>query len=225
MEYKTYDLLRASLGQSVADVKKVLDSGIGINSCDEPGRETALMVAAGGGNLEVVTFLVESGANINQKSGEGSTAIMPAILKEHGKVLQYLLSKGAQINYQTTSGFKFSPLQLACQLGHTDMARNMIEAGANVNSVAGDGSTPLISAIFKGHIDVVKLLLENGANKNYMVNKMNASGFAEHFGRTSIKEFIDSHISKTPSGNGCLLFLIAPLVGLLSSLVFLWKAL
>lgn len=165
MSYSTYDLLRTSLDQSVADVKRILDSGIDINSCDDPGRETALMVAAGGGNIEVVKYLVEHGANINQMSSEGSTAIMPAILKGQTDVIRYLISKKADTNYKTTAGYRFSPLQLACQLGHTDIVRSLIDAGADVNSKAGDGSTPLISAAFKGHLDVVQMLLDNRANK------------------------------------------------------------
>ena len=181
------------------------------------------MVSAGGGNLEVVKFLVDHGANINQKSCEGSTAIMPAILKGQTDVIRFLLSKNADTNYKTTSGYKFSPLQLACQLGHTDIVRCLIEAGADVNSIAGDGSTPLISAAFKGHIDVVRVLLDNGANKAYRTNGMDASGFAAHFGHTDIKNVLDSHVSKTPSpsGKGCLLLFIAPLIGMLACFVLL----
>ncbi len=220
MSYTTYDLLQTSLAKSVADVKRILDSGIGINSCDEPVRETALMVAAGGGNLEVVKYLVEHGANMDQMSCEGSTAIMPAILRGQTDVIRYLISKGANTNYKITSGHKFSPLQLACQLGHADIVRSLLDAGADVNSVAGDGSTPLISAVFKGHIDVVKMLLDHGANKAYRINGLDASGFAERFGYKAIKEVIDSHVSKS-SGKGCLLLLITPFIGMLACVIFL----
>lgn len=222
MAYSTYDLLCASLNQNVEVVKRILDSGVGVNSCAGAGNETALMVAAGGGNLAVVKFLLDYGANINQKSIEGSTAIMPAISQGKTDVVKYLISKGASINYKITSGFRFSPIQLAAQLGYTEIVRELINGGADVNLIAGDGTTPLISAACKGHVEIVQLLLDNNAKKSCRVQGMDASAFAEHFGQTDAKRLLDSYVSKTPSGKGCLLFLIMPMIGAFTCLILLF---
>ena len=54
-------------------------------------------------------------------------------------------------------------LTYAARDGFTDIARVLIDSGANVNWIDGEGVTPLILASFKGHIELVRLLLDHGA--------------------------------------------------------------
>ena len=51
----------------------------------------------------------------------------------------------------------------AAGMGHADVARELIKAGADVNEKTKLGSTALMCAIHKGHSDIVKLLKEAGA--------------------------------------------------------------
>ena len=65
---------------------------------------------------------------------------------------------------------KITPLHLACELGHFDIAVLLLEGGANpnVNPMArGPGrtdGTPLHVACELGRLDIAALLLERGAN-------------------------------------------------------------
>jgi ankyrin repeat protein len=59
-----------------------------------------------------------------------------------------------------------SPLITAAVFGKTEIARALIEAGADVNYKNNDGSTALITAAFFCRTEIVKILLENGADKN-----------------------------------------------------------
>lgn len=52
----------------------------------------------------------------------------------------------------------------AAARGHADVARALLDAGADVSAQRGDGFTPLILAVFFGHEPVVRLLVERGAN-------------------------------------------------------------
>ena len=54
----------------------------------------------------------------------------------------------------------------ASLFGHIEVAKALIEAGANVNFRNKDGSTALITAAFFGRIEIVKALLEAGADKD-----------------------------------------------------------
>ena len=57
-----------------------------------------------------------------------------------------------------------TPLYIACQNGHVDTARLLLDNGAEVDKANENGVTPLYIACEKGHIDVARLLLEKGAN-------------------------------------------------------------
>lgn len=52
----------------------------------------------------------------------------------------------------------------ACNRGHIQAVRVLLNHGANVNASANCGTTPLIDAASNGHNTIVKLLLDHGAN-------------------------------------------------------------
>ena len=57
-----------------------------------------------------------------------------------------------------------SPLYAACSMGHVDIARLLLQAGADNSSWGFVKETPLYVASLKGHVEVVGLLLECRAN-------------------------------------------------------------
>ena len=76
-----------------------------------------------------------------------------------------LLEAGAELNSTDSNGC--SSLFLACGMGHIDVARILLAAGAD-KDLQGDnrGTTPLISACEGGHIEVVRILLESAVDIN-----------------------------------------------------------
>jgi len=63
-----------------------------------------------------------------------------------------------------------TPLISAAVFGKTEIARALIEAGANVNLKNNEGSTALHSAAFLCRLEIVETLLEHGANKDLLNN-------------------------------------------------------
>ena len=63
-----------------------------------------------------------------------------------------------------------SPLISAAVFGKTEVARMLIEAGADVNLQNNDGSTALHTAAFLCRLEIVELLLDNGIDKELVNN-------------------------------------------------------
>jgi len=57
-----------------------------------------------------------------------------------------------------------TPLHLTSRKGHVDVARMLVERGADVSAQAQDGRTPLHWASEWGHVDVARMLVERGAD-------------------------------------------------------------
>jgi len=57
-----------------------------------------------------------------------------------------------------------TPLHLISQVGHIDVARLLIDHGADVAAQSKDGTTPLHRASKGGHVDLAQLLIDHGAD-------------------------------------------------------------
>ena len=77
-----------------------------------------------------------------------------------------------------------TPLSEALTLGHVDVARALIDSGADVNLLDGDGCRPLEVALQYAGRAVVRLLIDRGAQLNYIghdgdTGLMAAGGFGD----------------------------------------------
>jgi ankyrin repeat protein len=61
------------------------------------------------------------------------------------------------------------PLNKACQEGHKDIVKMLLDKQAAVNIQDDKGWTPLLLACLKGHKDIVKMLLEKHADVNMQI--------------------------------------------------------
>ncbi|MBV8116203.1 MAG: ankyrin repeat domain-containing protein, partial [Silvibacterium sp.] len=77
-----------------------------------------------------------------------------------------LLEHGSHIHQVSHNPMRNQALHACIALGNSvDVARLLIEAGANVNATAAGGYTPLHIAASNGNRDMVLLLLESGADR------------------------------------------------------------
>jgi ankyrin repeat protein len=59
-----------------------------------------------------------------------------------------------------------TPLLYAAREGSAEVARMLIEAGADIEQADANGTTPLLAAVINDHMAVARLLIESGANVN-----------------------------------------------------------
>lgn len=118
----------------------VEEVGFSVYMKNNDGR-TPLFHAADGGHVNVVQYLVEKGAKVNQKDSIGVTPIFLAAAKGHLKVIEFLVQKGAAVNIKEYRGY--TPLHLAVNYRHLDVIKVLVENGADISSKSQSGKTPL----------------------------------------------------------------------------------
>jgi len=111
----------------------------------------------------------------NQSSASQTTTKPPgtdihtAVVLGDLKAIEQHISARSDLNIIEPAGGS-SPLITAIVLGKTEIAKALIDAGADLNCQNYQGSTPLISAAFFCHTEIVEALLENGADKSLRNN-------------------------------------------------------
>ncbi len=53
---------------------------------------------------------------------------------------------------------------LAAYNGHAELAKGLVERGADVNRINDRGQSPLAGVVFRGYDEIVTFLVENGAD-------------------------------------------------------------
>ena len=160
-------LIRAAKIGNLEVVAALLDAGAAVDTPDSGFQQTPLMAAARGGYAPVVKLLIEHGAKVNAQTRTGPTPkfATPANSKA---------SRGAGIQRggwpdrgirEPIPGAK-TPLLYAAREGHVEVARLLLDAGANIEQADADGVTPLLAAVINEHAELAALLIDRGANVN-----------------------------------------------------------
>lgn len=147
-----------------------------VHARDEFG-DTILMSAIDNGDAELVDFLLQHNADPNVEVDDGFTCLMSAIesaANATSKIVELLLAAGADIHGVGINGW--TPLHLAASRNALNIARLLIDAGADVNrrTEIDGGNTPLMEAASQGHPEIVRLLLDCQADpslRNYITQR------------------------------------------------------
>ena len=127
--------------------------------------DSALIVAAGEGHLDVAKRLLQENADPNATVWYGKTALHEAARGGHLEVVERLLQANANVNATTSYGR--TALELAAIGGHVDVIERLLQEKADVNAVAAKhfGRTALQAAADGGHLKVVERLRAAGAKE------------------------------------------------------------
>ena len=149
-------------------VKTFIEKGYHVNGkSEEPVSygKTPLACAASEGRSDVVYYLLDHGADVNEKDYRMMrTALQYASERGDLKVVEALLSKGAEIDVEGV--YRCTPLTLSAKCGHIDISLYLIDHGADVNKEDGFKQTALYYASERGDLKVVEALLSKGARIN-----------------------------------------------------------
>jgi ankyrin repeat protein len=200
-------LMMAARAGSVDAVKALLVRGAK-HDLREGHGQTALMWAAAEGHVPVMQALIEAGADMNASLDSGFTPFFFAVREGRIEAARMLLEKGVDVNKplqrreRTTENANpnyvlnrpiprgTSPIMLAVQNGHFELAIALVEAGANPNDMqmgfsplhmisgvrkpdssdGSDPSTPAGSGSLTS-LQFVRELVKRGANINLRLEK------------------------------------------------------
>jgi ankyrin repeat protein len=115
-----------------------------------------LVLASSAGRVEIVRMLLQNGANPDDAA---------RLAQEGGMVWGDTLWKYAA-NPDSTDVrlIPGAPLLAACDGGHIEVVKLLVDKGANLNAKDQNGQTPLMKTAASGQLDIVKILVERGAD-------------------------------------------------------------
>lgn len=174
-------LHKAVINNNEAALSILLNSWENLDPKDNLGN-TPLHLAVEQGKAKMVDALTSKEIKINSLNKAGDAPIHLAVKNGDAASLKYLICAGADVNIPQQQIIKGrisfnrkSPLYIAVELGRTEIARALLEAGAKpshfINYSQDENPmyrTPISEAARLGNAEMVKLLLDFGATLNHI---------------------------------------------------------
>ena len=185
-------LVEAVRNRNIEMVKTLIAMGADLN-VQARLKNTALILAVENIDTETFKALLTAGADVNaygavQKQGEsdwfstGMTALIMAAQQGSTRMTKALIIAGADINAKVQAighgvydergriksgyGIGETALMRAVKYGNEEIAKVLIEAGADVNTEANWEGTALKMAVERGQMAVTQALIDAGADVN-----------------------------------------------------------
>jgi ankyrin repeat protein len=162
-------LHRAAQNGDAAEIKRLAGAGVDVNERDRQGR-TPAHVAAFASHDEALRALAEAGADMDALEGQAYDVVTIAAVADDPELMSLAIQLGNDPGL-ITSPYNGTALIAAAHLGHVEVVRRLIAAGAPLDHVNNLGWTALMEAVVLGdgglaHQQVVSLLLEAGADRS-----------------------------------------------------------
>ena len=163
-------LLAATKSANYEVVKFLIDSGYPLNNKNADGY-APLSLAAHNVNLNILKVLLDAGADVNVRNKRQSTPLMIAVNSAKSpSLVSALLAAGADVNASNEDGW--TALHITANIPDepthdlADIAKLLLDAGANKEAKSTGGSTPLTLAASNNRPNTLKVLLDAGADVN-----------------------------------------------------------
>ncbi|MBW5399928.1 ankyrin repeat domain-containing protein [Brachyspira pilosicoli] len=157
----------------VAEIIELINEG-GINASSKTeinigdvthyANSTPLMIASSYGHYDIAKALIDNGALVNLRAGDGFNALMEAVRTGNIEIAKLLIEHNSDINIKNKDGKNM--IMIACEKGNEEMFNILIENNADINEKSSWGASALIYASEKGNINIMKYLIDNGIDVN-----------------------------------------------------------
>ena len=181
-------------------IKKLIEKGVDAKKALFSGHRSAIMECIEKKNIEMFTYFVNLGVDINMPDEDGKTPLHEAVCWDRMDMVKVLIENGALRNVKdryhrvpfhyavmhnqiemvkylideeniNLSDRQLNPLHIAVKEKYVNMVKFLVSNNADVNASNNLGNTPLHMAVKVKHFDIVKFLISNNANIN-AINKI-----------------------------------------------------
>ena len=122
-------------------------------------------------DIAKVRALIAAGIRLDATDANGDTLLTQCVkMKKGGAAAKLLIDAGVPLEKKNREGM--TPLVYAAWFGVTDIALELIKAGAQVNECDLKGNSALLLTMNCGHLEIAKSLLDKNAD-------IDAEGFGE----------------------------------------------
>ena len=164
LESNTAPLYSALENADAEMLRLLINHRADVNATDSRhGRipETPLFTATTGNHLDLVTILLENGADLNWQTEDGWT-VSHLATREQPEILRlFCFDYQADLSLRLKNGSL--PLHAAASSGNIECISILLAAGIDINALNYFARTPLHFAAERGHPDTIRLLVERGA--------------------------------------------------------------
>ena len=130
-----------------------------------PDAELDIWEAAALGRTDRLRAIVEADPTIvDTDAPDGFRPLGLAAFFGHAAGVTLLLEHGADVHARGTGAVRTNALEAAAAANHTEIARTLLDAGADARSVHSGGFTPLHSAALNRNRELYDALVERGAD-------------------------------------------------------------
>lgn len=126
-----------------------------------------LIRAAKEGDVEMMRYLLKRGAPIDGRDEAGSTALIWAVWTNQVESVRFLIGQKADLNVENNRDYGQTALRAAAEMGRTEIARLLIDAGADINARRWSGESALLLAARGNHTEIVRMLVAKNANRSF----------------------------------------------------------
>ena len=177
-------------------VRELIPAGAKVNEESNDGQ-TALMLAVGTGDFDLVQSLLEAGANAAAKDKKGQTTLMQVAptypISPVKNIVAALITAGAKLEEVDEEG-RTALIRGADERSY-EKVKALIEAGASINAQDKMGRTALITAVEskEAQLDKANVLVMAGADRSIKDNKgQTALMIAQKLGASDLVRLLEN---------------------------------
>jgi uncharacterized protein len=159
-------LLVATHANAIDAARALIAAGANVNAKDNI-EDSPYLYAAAEGRLEILRLTLKAGADLKSVNRYGGVGLIPAAHHGHPDVVRELLTTDIDVDHVNRLGWTALLETIILSDGgptHTDILKQLVDAGANVNLADRDGVTPLAHAKKRSYGEMTRILKAAGAS-------------------------------------------------------------